>query len=122
MENQELIARDTQCVMQTYGRFPIAIDHGQGALLYDVEGREYVDFTAGIGVNCLGYGNWQWASAVGAQALRLAHVSNLFYSEPYIALAEQLCARSGLSAAFFSNSGGEANEGMIKLARKYSFD
>ena len=122
MENQELIARDTQCVMQTYGRFPIAIDHGQGALLYDVEGQEYVDFTAGIGVNCLGYGNWQWASAVGAQALRLAHVSNLFYSEPYIALAEQLCARSGLSAAFFSNSGGEANEGMIKLARKYSFD
>lgn len=122
MENQELIARDTQCVMQTYGRFPIAIDHGQGALLYDVEAREYVDFTAGIGVNCLGYGNWQWASAVGAQALRLAHVSNLFYSEPYIALAEQLCARSGLSAAFFSNSGGEANEGMIKLARKYSFD
>ena len=78
MENQELINRDAQCVMQTYGRFPIAIDHGQGSLLYDVEGREYVDFTSGIGVNCLGYGNWKWASAVGTQALKLAHISNLF--------------------------------------------
>lgn len=121
-KNLELIARDGRCMMQTYGRFPIAIDHGQGSLLYDVEGREYVDFTSGIGVNCLGYGNWKWASAVGAQALRLAHVSNLYYSEPYIALAEQLCARSGMSAAFFANGGAEANEGMIKLARKYSFD
>ena len=82
MEHQELIERDAQWVMQTYSRFPIAVDHGQGSLLYDVDGRDYVDFTSGIGVNCLGYGNWHWASAVGAQALRLAHVSTLFYSEP----------------------------------------
>lgn len=122
MENSSLIARDAQCMMQTYGRFPIAIDHGKGSLVYDIQGREYVDFTSGIGVNSLGYGNWKWASAVGAQALRLAHISNLFYSEPYIALAETLCARSGMSAAFFANGGAEANEGMIKLARKYSFD
>lgn len=122
MDGKELLSKDAQYVMQTYGRFPIAIDHGQGALLYDTEGREYVDFTSGIGVNCLGYGNWQWASAVGAQALRLQHVSNLFYSEPYVALAERLCLRSGMSAAFFANGGAEANEGMIKLARKYSFD
>lgn len=122
MENRDFIARDASCMMQTYARYPIAIDHGKGSLLYDVEGHEYVDFTSGIGVNCLGYGNWKWASAVGAQALRLAHVSNLFYSSPYIELANILCERSDMSAAFFANSGAEANEGMIKLARKYSFD
>ncbi len=120
--DQELISRDTGYVMQSRGRFPIAIDHGQGALLYDTEGKEYVDFTSGVGMNCLGYGNWKWASAVGAQALRLAHVSGLFYSEPYTALAEQLCKRSGMSTALFVSDGAQANERMIHLARKYSFD
>jgi acetylornithine/N-succinyldiaminopimelate aminotransferase len=122
MTFEEIKKLDGENVLQTYGRFPVALDHGQGAMLYDVEGKEYVDFTSGIGVNCLGYGNWQWASAVGAQALKLAHCSNLFYSEPYIKLAKALCERSGMSGAFFANGGGEANEGMIKLARKYSFD
>lgn len=122
MTFEEIKKLDEENVLQTYGRFPVALDHGQGAMLYDVEGKEYVDFTSGIGVNCLGYGNWQWASAVGAQALKLAHCSNLFYSEPYVKLAKTLCERSGMSGAFFANGGGEANEGMIKLARKYSFD
>ena len=122
MTFEEIKKLDEENVLQTYGRFPVALDHGQGAMLYDVEGKEYVDFTSGIGVNCLGYGNWQWASAVGTQALKLAHCSNLFYSEPYIKLASALCQRSGMSGAFFANGGGEANEGAIKLARKYSFD
>ena len=78
--DHELISRDAECVMQSCGRVPIALDHGQGARLYDTEGKEYVDFTSGAGMNSLGYGNWKWASAVGAQALRLAHVSGLFYS------------------------------------------
>ena len=111
-----------QYVMTTYGRFPVAIDHGKGAKLYDGEGREYIDFTSGIGVTCLGYGNEGWAEVVAQQARKLNHVSNLFYTEPSAKLAEILCKRTGESCVFFANGGGEANEGMIKLARKYSFD
>ncbi len=122
MTTKELINLDAQCVMQTYGRFPVAIDHGEGATLYSPEGKAYIDFASGIGVNCLGYGNEAWLSAVTAQAGKLAHLSNLYYSEPYIRLAEQLTARTGMKRAFFANGGGEANEGMIKLCRKYSFD
>ena len=109
-------------IMGTYGRFPVAIDHGEGARLYDPEGREYIDFTSGIGVTALGYGNAPWAEAVAEQAKKLVHVSNLFYTEPPAKLAEILCKRTGESCVFFANGGGEANEGMIKLARKYSFD
>lgn len=111
-----------QYIMNTYGRFPVAIDHGRGATLYDPEGREYIDFTSGIGVTALGYGNEPWVQAVTAQAKKLGHVSNLFYTEPPARLAELLCKRTGESCVFFANGGGEANEGMIKLARKYSFD
>ena len=111
-----------QYVMTTYGRFPVAIDHGEGAKLYDPEGKEYIDFTSGIGVTCLGYGDEGWVNAVAAQAKKLNHVSNLFYTEPSAKLAEILCKRTGESCVFFANGGGEANEGMIKLARKYSFD
>ena len=122
MNSQELMNLDAQCVMQTYGRFPVAIDHGEGATLYSPEGKAYIDFASGIGVNCLGYGNEQWLEAVTAQAAKLQHVSNLYYSEPYIALAARLTERTGMKRAFFANGGGEANEGMIKLCRKYSFD
>jgi acetylornithine/N-succinyldiaminopimelate aminotransferase len=108
--------------MNTYGRFPVAIDHGQGARLYDPEGKEYIDFTSGIGVCDLGYGNQPWVDAITAQAKKLGHVSNLFYTEPAARLAETLCKRTGESCVFFANGGGEANEGMIKLARKYRFD
>ena len=113
---------DAQCVMQTYGRFPVAIDHGEGATLYSPEGKKYIDFTSGIGVNCLGYGNKKWLQAITNQAAKLVHISNLFYSEPYIELAHQLTSRTGMKRAFFANGGGEANEGMIKLCRKYSYD
>jgi acetylornithine/N-succinyldiaminopimelate aminotransferase len=113
---------DAKSVMQTYGRFDVAIDHGEGATLYSPEGKEYIDFTSGIGVSCLGYGNRKWADAIYAQALKLQHISNLYYTEPYAKLAAALTERAGMKNVFFSNAGGEANEGMIKLARKYSFD
>ena len=122
MTFQELKELDSRYVIQTYGRNPIAIDHGQGATLYDVEGKEYIDFASGIGVLSVGTAHPRWQTAIAAQAAKLGHISNLYYSEPYIRLAQQLCTRSGMAAAFFASGGGEANEGMIKLARKYSFD
>ena len=122
MTSKELMNLDASCVMQTYGRFPVAIDHGEGATLYSPEGKAYIDFASGIGVNCLGYGNEKWLSAVTEQLGKLSHLSNLYYSEPYIRLAEQLTCRTGMKRAFFANGGGEANEGMIKLCRKYSYD
>ena len=122
MTSQQIKDLTHQYIMTTYGRFPVAIDHGQGATLYDPEGNAYIDFTSGIGVTDLGYGNQAWADAISAQAKKLGHVSNLFYTEPAARLAETLCKRTGESCVFFANGGGEANEGMIKLARKYSFD
>ncbi len=122
MTSQEIRDLTQQYVMNTYGRFPVVVDHGRGARLYDPEGREYIDFTSGIGVTDLGYGYQPWVDAVAAQAARLGHVSNLFYTEPAARLAETLCRRTGESCVFFANGGGEANEGLIKLARKYSFD
>ena len=122
MTSQQIKALTDQYIMHTYGRFPVALDHGQGATLYDPEGHAYIDFTSGIGVTDLGYGYTPWVDAITAQAQKLGHVSNLFYTEPAARLAEILCQRTGESCVFFANGGGEANEGMIKLARKYSFD
>ena len=122
MTSKEMKALTGQYVMNTYGRFDVAIDHGRGAKLYDPEGREYIDFTSGIGVTSLGYGDEDWVNAITQQAKKLGHVSNLFYTEPAAKLAEKLCQRTGMSCVFFANGGGEANEGMIKLARKYSYD
>ncbi len=113
---------DRQYVMQTYGRFDVDIDHGKGATLWNAAGDKYIDFTSGIGVCSVGYGNEPWQKAVSEQAAKLGHISNLFYSEPYILLAQRLCQRTGMANVFFANGGGEANEGVIKLARKYSFD
>jgi len=122
MTSKEIKALDAENVMQTYGRFDAVIERGEGATLYSPEGKEYIDFTSGIGVSSIGYGNKKWADAIYAQALKLQHISNLYYSEPYAKLARELTARTGMKNVFFSNAGGEANEGMIKLARKYSFD
>ena len=122
MTSEDIKSLTGQYVMNTYGRFPVAIDHGEGARLYDPEGNAYIDFTSGIGVTDLGYGYQPWVDAIAAQAKKLGHVSNLFYTEPPAKLAETLCKRTGESCVFFANGGGEANEGMIKLARKYSFD
>ena len=122
MNDSELKDLDHQYVMQTYGRFDVAIDHGSGARLYGLDGREYIDFASGIGVSSVGHAHPKWVKAVADQAGRLAHASNLFYTQPYALLAQQLCSRTGMGAVFFANSGAESNEGMIKLARKYSYD
>ena len=122
MTFEEIKALDEQYVMNSYARFPVALDHGQSATLWDVNGKEYIDFTSGIGVNSLGYNHPLWVKAVTDQATKLAHISNLFYTEPYAKVAEKLCTRTGMANVFFANSGAEANEGMIKLARKYSYD
>ena len=122
MNTQAIIARDDANVLHTYGRSPIALVEGRGMYAFDAEGREYLDFTSGIGVNALGFCHPAWVQAVSAQAARLQHTSNLYYTEPCGALAEELCRRTGLDAVFFGNSGAEANEGAIKAARKYSVD
>lgn len=111
-----------QYVMGTYARFDVALDHGHSAAAYDADGKKYIDFGSGIGVNSLGYADEGWAAAVCEQAKKLAHTSNLYYSPVQARLSEQLCKVSGFSKVFFCNSGAEANEGLIKLARKYSFD
>ena len=122
MNSQEIKALTGQYILNTYGRFPVALDHGQGATLYDPEGKAYIDFASGIGVASLGYGDGDWVKAITDQAGKLGHSSNLFYTEPPAKLAQILCQRTGMAGVFFANGGGEANEGMIKLARKYSFD
>src|SRR5690554_3445224 len=108
--------------MQTYGRFNVAFDYGKGSFLYDTEGKEYIDFASGIGVNSIDHGHPHWVEAVSRQAGQLAHVSNLFYTEPYAVLASRLAELTGMAAAFFANSGAEVNEAGSKLARKYSRD
>ena len=122
MTFEEIKALDEQYVMHSYGRFQVAIDHGKGATVWAVDGNEYIDFSAGIGVCSLGYGDPGWVEAVSTQAAKLGHISNLFYTEPYAKVAHKLCVRTGMSNVMFGNSGAEANEAMIKLARKYSFD
>ncbi len=113
---------DKQYVMNTYNRFDLLIERGEGCYCYDEKGKRYTDLTSGIGVNCLGYCDAGWADAVAKQARTLSHTSNLFYTEPCVKLARTLCERTGAKKVFFANSGAEANEGAIKVARKYSFD
>ena len=123
MTYNELKSEENKYVMNTYGRFPIALDHGEGATLWDVEGKKYIDLASGIGVNCLGYANPAIIDAIDKQAHKLMHVSNLFTTEPMVQVAKKLVEKTHLGGkVFFANSGAEANEGAIKLARKYSFD
>lgn len=122
MTYQELKSQEQQYVMPTYGRFPIALDHGQGAQLWDVEGKRYIDLASGIGVNCLGYNHPVLTHAIEEQIHKLMHVSNLFTTAPMVQTAKTLVEATGMGKVFFANSGAEANEGAIKLARKYSFD
>lgn len=122
MDFSTLQTLDNTYVAHTYGRFPVAIKQGSGAVCTDSSGKQYLDFTAGIGVNSLGFCSPQWVEAVSKQAATLNHTSNLYYTEPGIVLAQKLCEKSCMKRVFFSNSGAEANEGAIKAARKYSFD
>ena len=122
MSNFDIIsAQDKEYVANTYGRFPVAIKEGKGALCKDFDGKEYIDFSSGIGVNSLGFCDEGWVSAVTKQLTTLQHISNLYYTEPCINTAKLLCEKTGMKKVFFSNSGAESNEGAIKCARKYSY-
>lgn len=120
MLTEELERYSSQYLMQTYARIPISIVRGQGCKVYDAEGREYLDFVAGVAVNALGHGHPDLVTAIEKQARHLIHTSNLYYSEPQVQLAQQLVELSFGQKVFFCNSGAEANEAAIKLARKYS--
>lgn len=122
MEDKAWMERADRVIANTYKRYPIVFTTGQGAVLRDMEGREYTDFVAGIAVCNLGHANRGVAGALAEQAGKLFHVSNLFYTHPQIALAEKLVTHSFADRVFFCNSGAEANEAAIKLARKNFFD
>lgn len=121
MTSKDIMALTDQYIMHTYGRFPVAIDHGEGATLYDPEGNA-TSTSPAARRHRPGLRQHRLGDAIAAQAKKLGHVSNLFYTEPAARLAEILCKRTGESCVFFANGGGEANEGMIKLCRKYSYD
>ncbi len=109
-------------LMPTYAHFPVALARGENATYIGADGKEYIDFTAGIGVNALGTGDAQWKAAVKEQLDKLQHTSNLYYNETVAKAAKLICEKSGFPKVLFCNSGAEANECAIKLARKYSFD
>ena len=111
--------KDKQFVAPTYGRFPLEIIGGQGAVLYGSDGKEYIDLGSGIAVNTFGCHDEEWVNAVKAQLDKFAHTSNLYYTDPCATLAQMLCERTSLKKVFFSNSGAEANECAIKAARRY---
>ena len=114
--------KDQKYVANTYARFPLALVKGEGSLVYDDDGKEYIDLGTGIAVNTFGFSDKEWIAAVTEQLGKLQHTSNLYYSEPCARLAEMLCERTGMKKVFFSNSGAEANECAIKAARKYGCD
>jgi predicted acetylornithine/succinylornithine family transaminase len=117
--NQEIIALTGKYVAATYARFPVALVRGEGCRVWDADGKAYLDFVAGIAVCALGHGHPRLTRAITEQARRLLHVSNLYHIEPQARLAELLCRHSFADRAFFCNSGAEANEAALKLARKY---
>lgn len=108
--------------MNTYSQFPIIITRGSKSIVFDEKENAYIDFTSGIGVSAVGYGNPGLIKAIQDQAEKITHMSNLFYNEPGAKLAKRICELTKMNKVFFSNSGAEANEGAIKLARKYSFE
>lgn len=119
MNFQEIKDQDQSYILHTYGRVDAALVKGKNARAWDVEGKEYIDFTAGIGVNALGYSDPEWAAAVAEQAGEIQHMCNYYYCPQNTALAEELSKASGMAKAFFCNSGAEANECAVKVARKY---
>ena len=111
---------DNSYIANTYARFPIELKSGKGSLVYDNNGKEYIDLATGIAVNTFGFCDDEWVKAVTEQLTKLQHTSNLYYSEPCAVLAKMLCEKTGMKKVFFSNSGAEANECAIKAARKYA--
>ena len=122
MNGEKVIKRDDKYVAHTYGRSPLVLEKGRGMIALDTQGKEYLDFTSGIGVTSLGYCHPDWVAAVEKQLETLPHTSNLYYTAPCGKLAKRLCKITGMDKVFFGNSGAEANEGAIKAARKYSVD
>lgn len=121
--NKDVIIKAAESkLMYTYNRFPMVLDHGEGMYLYETDGTKYLDFGSGIGVYALGYGNKEYNDALKAQIDKLLHTSNLFYNEPALAAAECVCKATGMDRVFFTNSGAEAVEGAIKIARKYYYN
>lgn len=117
--NMSIKEFDQEYVAATYSRFPVCLVSGEGSIVYDDEGKEYIDMGTGIAVNSFGVADKEWVAAVSNQLAKLQHTSNLYYSEPCALLAKTLCKRTGMKKVFFSNSGAEANECAIKVARKY---
>ena len=120
MSNQT-ISKAENAILHTYNRFQVVFDKGEGVYLYDTEGKQYLDFASGIGVQSLGYGNEEYKQALKEQIDKLTHISNLYYSEPMAEAAEKVVKVSGMSRVFFTNSGTEAIEGAIKAVRKYAW-
>ncbi len=116
----DLISQDKQYVANTYNRFPIELVSGKGSKVYDKSGKEYIDMGSGIGVTAFGFADDEWTEAVTKQVSILQHTSNLYYTEPCAKLAQALCEKTGFKKVFFSNSGAEANECAIKVARKWA--
>ena len=122
MNKQEAIDRAEKVLLHTYNRYPLVLDRGEGVYLYDTDGKKYLDFSAGIAVFALGYGNKAFNEGVKSQVDKLIHTSNYYYNEPAITAAEKLLQKSGMDRVFFTNSGTEAIEGAIKTARKYAYN
>jgi len=118
----QLQIKDKKYVANTYNRFPVEIVSGKGSIVYDSEGKRYIDMGSGIGVTCFGIADDAWQQAVIAQMGKVQHMSNLYYTQPCAELAELLCEKTGMKKVFFGNSGAEANECAIKVARKYAAD
>lgn len=122
MADEKMINRAEQVLYKTYNRFPVVFDHGKGVTLWDSEGQEYLDFGAGIAVMGLGYADEEYTQAVKVQLDKLTHISNLFYNEPSITAGEKLLKVSGMDKVFFTNSGTEAVEGALKIAKRYHYN
>ncbi len=120
MNNKEIMDLDSKYIMQTYGRQPIALKHGEGATIWDADGKEYLDFFAGIAVNVLGQSHPKVIETIQKQVEKLIHVSNVYYTEEQVKLAKKLSEITIFDRIFYANSGAESNEGAIKLARKYT--
>lgn len=120
VDKMNIFETDNKYVANTYARFPIELEHGQGSLLYSKNGKKYIDFGTGIAVNAFGVADEEWKKAVTEQLSKLQHTSNLYYTEPCARLAEAICEKTDMKKVFFSNSGAEANECAIKAARRYS--
>lgn len=120
--SDQYIEKAEETILHTYDRYPVVFDRGEGVHLYDVDGKEYLDFAAGIAVQSLGYHNREYTQALKNQIDKLTHISNLYYTVPMMEAAQKVVKASGLSRVFFTNSGAEAIEGALKAAKKYAYE